>query len=64
MTHWGWQVSNGRFVDLITDEELDWVITNFLSELGLTLEELRAQAQAELFSSDKARLIWMAIERD
>jgi hypothetical protein len=36
-------------------------IKHLLSELGLTLEELRAQAQAGRFSSNKARLVWMAI---
>jgi hypothetical protein len=33
-------------MDVSIEEELDWVIRHLLSELGLTLEELRDQARA------------------
>jgi hypothetical protein len=49
-------------VTVVTEHEFDTAVENTLRELGLTMDELRAQAERDEFSSEQARLLWWAIE--
>ena len=49
-------------VIVLTQQEWDDAVTNSLAELGLTYEELEAQAAAGDFVSWRARKLWLAIK--
>lgn len=44
-----------------TEEQNDAAVRELLDELGMTLEELRAEADAHRFRSEEAALAWFAI---
>lgn len=48
-------------VDIASHKEIAEALQRALSNLGITLEELRAQAEADEFQSDDARHLWFAI---
>lgn len=48
-------------VDVLSAEDAQLVVKHTLAELGVTFEELAAQAQTRTFTSIDARLAWLAI---
>jgi hypothetical protein len=50
-------------VEIASREDVQRFVTEALSSLGLTFEELEGQAAQGRFSSERARLVWMAIRR-
>jgi hypothetical protein len=48
-------------VESATDEDVQAAVARALESAGVSLEELRAQAEASRFSSDAARLAWFVI---
>lgn len=50
-------------VDVVTPRQIKRTIRGHLKDLGLSVEELRDQAKTGRFESEKARALWLAIER-
>jgi hypothetical protein len=50
-------------VEIASREDVQRFVTEALSSLGLTFEELEAQAAQGRFSCERARLVSMAIRR-
>ncbi len=48
-------------VDIVTEEEIAEAVKRALDTLGLTIDDLKAQAQNGQFQSERARLTWFAI---
>lgn len=48
-------------VDVATREDLVRGIQHALDRLGMTIEQLTAQGEAGSFTSEQARLLWLAI---
>lgn len=48
-------------VDLVTKEELESGVRRVLDRLNLSRDDLREQAATGRFSSERARLTWLAI---
>ncbi len=51
-------------VEFATDDDVRGGVERALTELGLTYEELEAQAKDGQFSSERARLTWFMISPD
>jgi hypothetical protein len=49
------------YVEVASKEEVRHAVRRSLRELGITYEELQAQARRGRFQSNRARLVWMAI---
>jgi len=54
-------MTNRTKVQVATDDDVRSAVRDSLSGLGLTFDELRAQAEADRFDSDLARRTWLAI---
>ena len=50
-----------ELVEVITTGDVEKAVAESLAELGLSFSELDAQARQGRFSSDRARLVWIAI---
>jgi hypothetical protein len=50
-----------RTLDIASDQDVQHGVETALRSLSLTLPELRKQAEAGRFSSERARLVWSAI---
>jgi glutamate/tyrosine decarboxylase-like PLP-dependent enzyme len=48
-------------VEIASSEEVHRSVERALASLGMSLDELRRQAAQGRFSSNRARLVWMAI---
>jgi hypothetical protein len=48
-------------VEIATREDVDRSVDEALASLDLSFEELKRQAARGRFSSERARLVWMAI---
>jgi hypothetical protein len=48
-------------VEIASPEEMRAAIKAALDELGLTLDDLRRQAESGRFQSERARLTWLVI---
>jgi hypothetical protein len=48
-------------VEVASDEDIAAGLARALERLGITLDELRGQAQRDEFSSEQARLTWSVI---
>lgn len=48
-------------VQYISDEELDALVSGVLADCGVTIQELRGQAELGRFDSEKNRRAWFAI---
>jgi hypothetical protein len=48
-------------VEIASSEDVRRFVEQALASLGVSLEELRRQAAQGRFSSNRARLVWMAI---
>jgi RecB family endonuclease NucS len=48
-------------VGVLAAGDVDRAVAESLAELGLSFAELEAEAQQGRFSSDRARLVWLAI---
>jgi len=48
-------------VGVLAAGEVERAVEESLAELGLTFAELEAEAKRGRFSSDRARLVWLAI---
>lgn len=51
-------------VEIASDDDVRAGVTRALAELGLTYNELEAQAREGSFSSERARLTWFMISPD
>lgn len=51
-------------VEFASDDDVRAGVERALAELGLTYEELAAQAKEGKFSSERARLTWFMISPD
>lgn len=51
-------------VEFASDGDVRAGVDSALAELGLTYEQLEAEARAEQFSSERARLTWFMISPD
>lgn len=51
-------------VEIVSQAVIDACIRHHLSELGLTLPELEAQAAAGEFTSERARRLWFWVAPD
>lgn len=51
-------------VDVLTPEEVDQAVEATLQRLGMTLDDLRAEAERGAFRSERARLTWFMISPD
>jgi hypothetical protein len=49
-------------LDRVSEADMAELTWRMLDEIGLSYEELEAQAREEAFSSERARLVWFAIE--
>lgn len=47
--------------DVLTPQEVDQAVTTTLAKLGMTFDELEAEAQRGEFRSEQARLTWFMI---
>lgn len=54
-------LSDGPVVELLSSEELAEAVEATVASAGLTLGELRAQAESGVFVSERARLIWWVV---
>lgn len=48
-------------VDVVTQDDITKAVERHLRELGMTLEELRDEAERGEFRSREARLLWMTV---
>ena len=48
-------------VGVLAAGDVDRAVADSLAELGLSFAELEAETQQGRFSSDRARLVWLAI---
>lgn len=48
-------------VDVLTPAEVDQAVESTVTALGMTYDELAAEAQHEEFRSEKARLAWFMV---
>jgi hypothetical protein len=48
-------------IDLVTPKQLKRTFKANLRELGVTLDELRAQAESGRFKSERHRALWLAM---
>jgi hypothetical protein len=48
-------------VDIVTEQEIAEAVRRALDTLGLTMDDLKKQAQTGRFQSERARLTWFAI---
>jgi hypothetical protein len=55
---------NQDVVEFASDDDVRAGIARALGELGLTYDELEAQAKEGRFSSERARLTWFMISPD
>jgi hypothetical protein len=53
--------SNDGDVEVASEEDVRVGVSRALERLGLTYEDLAAQAAGNHFSSEEARLVWFAI---
>lgn len=51
-------------VEFASDDDVRAGVERALAELGLTFEQLEAQARAGKFASERARLTWFMISPD
>ncbi len=49
-------------VEIITDDDVRRSVTEALASLGLSFDELERQAAQGRFTSERARLVWLAIQ--
>jgi hypothetical protein len=49
-------------VDIVTEAEWAALVDHMLTELGVSFDELAAQARASDFMSEDARRVWFAIK--
>lgn len=49
-------------VEVVDDDDVRAAVSAALAQAGVTLEELRRQAAAGEFSSERARIAWFMIE--
>jgi RecB family endonuclease NucS len=50
-------------VGVLAADDVDRAVAESLAELGLSFAELEAEAAQGRFSSDRARLVWLAIRK-
>lgn len=50
-----------ELVSVLAAGEVDRAVQESLAELGMTFDQLEAEAKRGRFSSDRARLVWLAI---
>lgn len=48
-------------VEIATDEDIRIAVATTLNRLGMTYEQLAEQAETGAFSSEQARIAWMAL---
>lgn len=55
------QSEEPELVSVLAAGEVDRAVQESLAELAMTFDQLEAEAKRGRFSSDRARLVWLAI---